>query len=67
MQNNPIGTGLGPVLGGVSVPARHVQVDPALVSLGLKRASISAVITRADGTVEDLGEIAATEFQEAGR
>ncbi len=33
----------------------------------VKRAEISAVVTRADGTVEDLGVIAFTDFTFAGR
>jgi hypothetical protein len=34
-----------------------VQISESLAQAGVKRISIEAVITRADGTVEDLGVI----------
>jgi hypothetical protein len=35
-----------------------VQSESSLVSQGVKRVTLKAVITRADGTVEDLGTVA---------
>lgn len=37
-----------------------VQIGAGIV--GVRRAELHAVVTRADGTVEDLGIIAATDF-----
>lgn len=35
---------------------------PGATALGIKRAEITATVTRADGTVEELGVIAASDF-----
>jgi hypothetical protein len=35
----------------------HIELTEAQVAAGVKRVSIEAVITRANGTVEDLGTV----------
>lgn len=44
-----------------------IEIAPAFAAIRPKRASISAILTKADGTVIDLGEIAATDFDEHGQ